>query len=461
MRPRTSIPSSSIEAPSNAVVPPLARIAPPSVFYGWWLAAACMIIMFVTVGVSYYGLALFVGPLREEHGWSNSIVLGATGTFFLLSGVSSFVAGPWIDSFGPRRFLAFGIVLTAVGAASVGFVNQVWQLYLAYAVLASAYGLGAVVPVSTLMSRWFIYQRAKAMMIASTGVSLGGAILVPIGAILIENGGLRLAAPTMGLLVIAVALPVLWLTVAESPADLGLEPDGGHVPPRSRVDASSQFRQWNRATTIRTTAFWSITTAFFLCLGAQTAVLINQFTFLEQSDKLGNRPAAALAVTTTTVGSIVARFIVSLFADALDKRLMAAGLMVAQAGAIGGYVVVSSTVGVYAVALLFGFTVGNIYMSQSLLVGEIFGLTSFATVFGMVALAGQIGSGLALIGMGGLTDRFGYTVPFLVLAALDLVAAAVVMSARLPGEARTPPGQADGRGQDRATTGEPLASASG
>lgn len=422
--------------PGLAAGPMMARISSGRTFYGWHVAVACMVMMYVTVGVSYYGLSLFLAPLKEENSWSNAVVAGATGTFFLLSGVSSFVAGPWIDRFGPRRFLAMGIVMTALGAAAVGFITEIWQLYAAYTVLAIAYGLGAVVPVSTLMSRWFMHKRAKAMAVSSTGVSLGGATLVPIGAVLIEKGGLRLAAPVLGLLVFVIAMPVLWAVVAEAPSDLGLEPDGGGAPPsRSRVDAASQYRIWSRAAAAKTVAFWSIVVAFFLCLGSQTGVLIYQLTFLAEGDKLGSRSAAALAVTATTIGSIVARMLLSLIADGLDKRFMAAGLFVLQAGAIISYLMVHSQWAIYAGAMVFGFTVGNIYMAQSLIVGEIFGLMSFGTVYGMVALTGQIGSGLSLIFMGLLIDAYGYTAPFVALAAADVVAALLIFLAVAPAPA--------------------------
>ena len=83
-------------------------------------------------------------------------------------------------------------------------------------------------------------------------------------------------------------------------------------------------------------------------------------------------------------------------------------------------------------ALLFGFTIGNVYLVQSLLIGELFGLVSFGTVFGMIALSSQIGSGLALIAVGSLVDAHGYGPPFLLMATLDIVAAVVVLGAKRP-----------------------------
>lgn len=419
-------------------LPPAAAVLPAQVYYGWYVALACTVMMFVTVGVGYYGLSVFLRPLQEAHGWSTGVVSGATGMYFAVSGLSSLLVGPYIDRHGPPRFMAVGVILTALGAASVGFVHSIWQLYLAYAVMAVAFGLGAAVPVMGLMSRWFINHRAKAISLSSTGVSVGGAVLVPVGAWLVGAGGLSLAAPVLGALVLVVALPVLALVVAQSPESMGLRPDGHDGPEAaaargaSRVELSSQYRSWTRAAAMRTVSFWAIIGAFALTLATQTAVLIHQLAFLQGADKLGSRSAAALAVTTTAVGSIVARLILGqLFADKADKRLMAVGLFLLQGLSILGYVALSGTVGLYVAAMLFGFTIGNVYMMQSLLVAEIFGIASFGTIYGIVALAGQLGSAAGLVYIGWARDLAGgYAIPFLMLAVLNGVSAGLVVFAR-------------------------------
>ena len=138
----------------------------------------------------------------------------------------------------------------------------------------------------------------------------------------------------------------------------------------------------------------------------------------------------------TTIGSIVARLVVGqLIADKADKRMMTVVLFVGQAAAVLLYTMVTSTLGIYAVALLFGFTIGNIYMMMSLLTAEIFGILSFGAVYGVVSLAGQLGSGVGLVFIGWAHDATdSYTVPFIVLAAVNVVAAIVITFARpVPG----------------------------
>jgi sugar phosphate permease len=418
--------------------PVAARVLPSRVFYGWYVAVACGLMMWVTVGVGYYGLSIFLRPLEDEHDWSAAVVSGASGLYFVVSGASAFVVGPVIDRRGPKRMMALGALLTGASATAVGFVDEIWQLYLVYVVMALAYGMGAAVAVGSIMAKWFIHHRAKAISVSSTGVSLGGATLVPLGTWLIGEGGLRLGAPILGALVVAVALPVLWLAVVADPAEIGMRPDGHGGPEgvrlehRSRVQLDTQYRTWTRHQARQTLSFWAILVGFGLALATQTAVLIHQLAFLQEPDKLGSRSAAALAVTVTTIGSIVARLLVGQFvADKADKRVMTVLLFLGQAAAVLLYTAVSGTAAVYAVALLFGFTIGNVYMMMSLLTAEIFGIVSFGTVYGVVSLAGQLGSGVGLVFLGWAHDATeGYTVPFIVLAVVNVAAALVVTFAR-------------------------------
>jgi len=413
---------------------PLAyRFLPRSVYYGWYITVACALLMFVGVGVGYYGLAVYVRPLQEEHGWSNAAVSGATGLYFSLSGLAAAFVGPYIDRSGPVKLMTVGIILNGLAAASIGFVDTLWQLYLAYSVLAIAFGMSGGVAVNAIMTRWYIRRRARALSFSSTGVSAGGIILSPLIARLIDVGGIGLAAPVMGILVVTVALPVILLVIAWDPHEMGLLPDGLKQPadgegPAQQVP-SAQFRTWTRSEAARRLSFWAVLLAFLLVLMAQTGFVIHQMSFLE--NRMGSRSEAALALSLTAVGSTVARLVVGTFADALDKRLLTFTLFVLQGSAVLLVVYVESLATTWLGVLIFGFTLGNIYMMQSLLVGEIFGMVSFGTIFGLVSLAGQAGSGVGPFVVGVMEDASGsYTLPLTLTAAVTYLAAVVALFAR-------------------------------
>ena len=136
--------------------------------------------MCFAIGVGYYALAVFLGPLEDVRGFSSTQVSLASGLYFALWGLSGAISGPLIDRHGPKRFIAGGSLVVAGGVVFIGQATEFWQLILAYAILAAGFGAATAVPVTSLMTRWFVGQRAKATSIATTGISVGGVILSPL-----------------------------------------------------------------------------------------------------------------------------------------------------------------------------------------------------------------------------------------------------------------------------------------
>ncbi len=404
------------------------------VHYGWWITLGVAVLMFATVGVGYYGLAVFLRPLQEENGWSNTVVSAATGLYFTVSGITGFVLGPYVDRHGPRRFLILGVLLVGLSAIALGSVSTVAGLFAVYLVQAVAFGMAGQVPINSILARWFITRRAQAMSISATGVSLGGIVLSPLGSWLVGQGGVALAAPVMGALVLAVGLPIVLWVLLWSPSEVGLTADLG--APIEAANAAAlgdevQLREWTRASAARTVPFWAILIAFLLVLMAQTGFLLHQIAFLE--DRLGSRESAALALSTTAFGSVVARLAVGRFADRVDKVVLSVGLFVIQGLSVLAVLAVTNPVATYAFVLVIGFTIGNVYMMQTLLVAETFGLVSLGTVFGVIGLAVQVGSGIGPFAVGWMEEvSGGYGLPFTISALVTLASAGIILLARLP-----------------------------
>ncbi len=407
------------------------RFLPRSVHYGWWITLGASVLTFVGVGVGYYGLAVFLRPLQEEHGWSNTVVSGATGLYFSAAGLTTAVIGPIVDRRGPLRLMAGGAVLMGVAVTAVGFVDTVWQLYGVYLLLAISFGCTVGTGTQSIISRWFVSRRAQAMSISFTGVSVGGMVLVPLGTALINQGGLELAGPVMGVLVVVLALPVVATVLVWDPSQMGAEVDFGKplAVDNTNLSQSVQQRPWTRREAARTPSFWAVLVAFVLVLAAQTGFLIHQLSFLE--DRLGSRQTASFTLTVTAFGSVVARLVVGQVADRISKRHLSVVLFLVQAAAVVGVVLINTTITTWVFVLIIGFTIGNVYMMQTLLVSELYGMVSFATVMGLIGLATQTGSGVGPFVVGWLEHSTGsYRIPFLVTAAVTTVAAIIVAGAR-------------------------------
>lgn len=413
--------------------PLAARLLPSRYYYGWYVVVGVAFVMLCGVGVGYYGLAVFLKPLQQAHGWSNAAVSGATGLYFVVSGLSAAFIGPAIDRRGPMPFLTAGVILTAVMVGCIGFVEELWQLYAVYFVLATAFGMAGGVSTNVIMARWFIRRRARAMSISATGVSSAGVILPPLVAWLIASGGLDLATPVIAVFTIVVGLPMVFFVLVWDPSQMRLPPDGAvpaaGPPPSEALSEAVQTRRWTLSQALRTFSFWALAMAFILVLLAQTGFLIHEIAFLEE--RTGSRTSASLALSLGAIGSIVARLIIGGFADALNKRHLTAALFVWQAASVLLMVHIDTAFTNYLFALTFGLTIGNIYMMQSLLTSEIFGYVSFGAVFGMISFTSQVSSGAGPLLVGLLEETTGgYDTPFLVTAGITLAAAGVVLFAR-------------------------------
>lgn len=438
----TTAPSLTPPPELRAQRPLAARVLPANVYYGWAIVFACSTLLFVSVGVGYYGLAVYLGPLQEIHGWSNGQVSLATGLYFAASGLTGALIGPLIDRHGARPWMAPGIILIGLSSLGIGHVGQLWQLYLVYLGLAIGTGMSAGVAVNATLARWFLHRRAWAMAVSSTGVSLGGVVLSPLNGFLIEGFGLEVATPIMGALIVVVGLPIVLFVLVWDPRQMGLPQDGlgDHAAPTIRNAARSlanQTRTWTIRAATRTVAFWAILLSFLIVLLAQTGFILHQTAFLEE--RLGSLTAATTTLSVTAFGSIVARLIVGrFFADRVDLRILTVIMFVVQGAAALIVIHIDHAALTFIAILVFGFTIGNVYMLQSLLTSDVFGYVSFGTVYGLIAMATQLSSGAGPWMIGFMHDFTGsYTWPLTIAALLTFAAVLPVYFARPPGRRST------------------------
>ena len=410
-------------------LPALQRLS-PHLFYGWIITAGAFLLLFVIVGVGFYGLMIFLDALCSARGWSRASVSGATTLYFLTSGATGTLIGRAVDRHGARGWIVAGALLMAAGVLAVGRVQTLEGLYLVYVLTALGFGMSSGVPINAVLARWFVARRGRALSFAQTGVSVGGMILVPVASSLVERGGLELAVAWLAAIVVVVTLPVVAFVLRWDPRDHGLEPDGGSTE-SSRgglLSDSVQRRVWRRREVMRTTSFWLLAVTFGVMLFHQTAFLIHELAFLR--DWIGD--LAPYAVSVTAFGSVVGRLIVGTFADRVEKRALSQGIFLFQAVALVALISTEHPATVLASAFLFGLTIGNVYMMQSLLVAELFGMVSFGAVFGMLQFFTTMMGALGPAALGILSERMGGYVPAVRTLVIIPVFAAVLLALLRP-----------------------------
>ena len=405
------------------------------IFYGWWIVVVGTAILFVSSGIGFYGHGVILDPLRSLHGWSKGTISSAVTLYFFTAGIMGLVIGRTIDRYGPKWVLLIGAIIIGTGFLFLSLIDSVWQLYAIYFFMALGFSCTSLIPVNTLITNWFIRKRGFAMSLTNTGLSVGGIVMVPLASFIIIHWGLAIALPFLGA-VYCVVVVVSALFIKQRPSDLDQFPDGEPPEmtpsdkPSSTLSYSAQMRLWSRSQAIRTVSFWSIVIAFLLALAGQIAFLVHQVSFLSQYLGVSG---AATAVSITASASIVGRLWLGTFVDRVDKRLVIMVCFLLQGIAVITLAHYHNVVILYLGTLIFGITMGNIIMMQSLITAECFGLVSFATVSGLAGVFTMSGAAFGPTIAGFIYDATrSYQTAFTIFAIMSAIAALVIYFARPP-----------------------------
>ena len=116
------------------------------------------------------------------------------------------------------------------------------------------------------------------MAAATFGASIGGMILVPLNAAVLEHWGGFAGGLTLAIIACAIVVPLAIWVVKDGPEVLGLHPDGEAVSGEGTTVSSdtSDDRLWTVAEALRTPAFWAIGLGFSLVMVAQAGFLVHK-----------------------------------------------------------------------------------------------------------------------------------------------------------------------------------------
>ena len=117
--------------------------------------------------------------------------------------------GSWIASARAGCMLG-GIVMAGGALVGLSYVTSLGAFYFFYTFNALGYVFGGPLPNQVLLSRWFDKGRGKAMGIAYLGIGVGGALVPLLAFALTQAWGWRGALRILGLLMIAIALPMAY-----------------------------------------------------------------------------------------------------------------------------------------------------------------------------------------------------------------------------------------------------------
>lgn len=382
------------------------------IFFGWYIVAAVFLITTITSGLGFYNLSILLNAFVEERSFPVSLTSAATATFFVSAGVAGVLVGRLIDRFDPRWPLICAAVLGAACLYAVGYLREAWQLFLFHIVFGFAYGAVNLVPMTTLLTRWFNVKRAIALSLASTGFSIGGILISPFVALSIERGGLSAAGPWMAALFCIGIVSVVLIAVRASPEAMGLNPDGGVRAGDTEMSPVVSLVTYAEAK--RSAYFISLSISYLFILGAQVGAIAHLYRLANVRNGV---ETAALALAGLASASLVGRLAGGWIVLKMEVRTFSLLLMAIQGIALFVLAFADQRIAILAAVVLFGVTIGNSLIMQPLLLAEKYGTLEYGRIYSMSQLIGTIGVAGGPLMIGLIYDWAGsYVLPFVAMA---------------------------------------------
>ena len=388
-------------------------------FPGRWVLGACFTLLTFSSGLGFYGLAVYLQAFSRELGWSVSSISLATTLFFLVGGISGVWIAKFIAKHDVRIMVLGGATLATIALFSMRFVEQKWQLFVVYGFYALGWSASGMGPVTTVVTRWFHVRRASALAIASTGLSMGGIVVTPFIKWILDSQGIRNGSPWLALIWFLGTVPVTLFLLRAFPQPYGWLPDGARAAPGVVADISGT--PLNDA--VQTKFFRAVTVGYIFALGAQVGGALQLVKLVEERT---NRSTAILATIVLSSMSIVSRFIAGRIIPRVDMTRFTVGLAALQGLSMASIALNESRIGLLLSIAVFGITIGNMVMMQSLLLAERFGVRDYPRIAARSGLISFSGTALGPLLLGWLYDvAGGYRAAYLAAAICSLLGAAM------------------------------------
>ncbi|CAB4796214.1 MAG: MFS transporter [Actinobacteria bacterium] len=388
-------------------------------FPGRWVLGACFTLLTFSSGLGFYGLAVYLQAFSRERQWSVSSISLATTFFFLVGGVAGIPISKFIAKHDVRIMVLGGATLATVALFSMRFVEHRWQLFVVYIFYALGWSASGMGPVTTVVTRWFHVRRASALAIASTGLSMGGIVVTPFIKWILDSQGIRNGSPWLALIWFLGTVPVTLFLLRAFPQPYGWLPDGARAKPGEVADISGT--PLNDA--VKTKFFRAVTFGYIFALGAQVGGALQLVKLVEERT---NRSTAILATVVLSSMSIISRFIAGRIIPRVDMTRFTVGLAALQGFSLAGIALNESRIGLLLSIAVFGITIGNMVMMQSLLLAERFGVRDYPRIAARSGLISFSGTALGPLLLGWLYDvAGGYRAAYLAAAICSLLGAAM------------------------------------
>lgn len=400
-------------------------------FYGWKLVGV-LFLLYLAASITLYGGNIANTFMAKATGMSRTIFGAGFAAAYLLMGLSSALAAVLVGKKGERFTLSLGMGAITLGSLIMAVAGQrpFWYILSFGLIIGTGFAFATVLPIQSIITRWFVKKRALATALVLTAGGVGGILAAPLINKLIEttNGKWQLSYYAMAA-ISAVVTVISALFVRNNPLDLGQRPDGdANTGDQSAINDKKGTRvyqttdTWTLKEAVRTSPLWLLLAAasgqfiaFYLCIGHGVMHL---------TDNGVDEGLAALSLGILAFASIGGRLLSGVLGDRIEPRfVIMAGLSMTMVGCLLILNPASPTL-IYLYSIFIGTGFGLVYVCLFAMLGNYYGAGNIQNFLGfLIPVVTLFGAGAPFVG-GIIKDQMGsYNPAFIGTAVIAAVAA--------------------------------------
>lgn len=379
-----------------------------------WVILLVFVSSQIILSIGGYGWGPLAPFLKQLLSLSITQIGTISSVFYFTSALSAFPSGIVVDRYGVKKGLLLWLGLTGAPLLSLSFIHYTFSIFLLMVAISGlGYGIGNPIASKGLFMWFDQHARGTVFGIKQSAVTVGAAVAGMFLVYLSQRIGPFMALRTVGLMILAMAIPAFFLYRA---------PQSDHAIPvvTGEKDERSVKLGFKDLFTNKALLIVSVIMAM---LGLAQGVVVTFF-LLYVNERLGySLLAAGSLLTTVMISGAVGRVFWGVVSDRLFNGSRKPVLIIISTLAALSFAMVAFWSGTW-IKWLFLPVVISVGLSSVgwnsialVLVTEISSSSKTGTSIGLVSTVAWAGLFLGPIGFGSLTDHFGYFFAWMSLAA--------------------------------------------
>ena len=195
------------------------------IHYAWVVCFGCALMFFCTCGLSCNVFGVYSPFIMKQFGYSKTQISLINSGRSLSQILAVALAGKYYKKLKARQGMLIAGALCAVGYIIYGFSENL-PLFLAGSFFVGfGYGLGAMIPISMILERWFWKNRTLAVSLVSAASGLATLGIPSLITANIEKRGMAYAFILEGVIMLVLVF-ISFLIIKNNPGDMSIQAFG-------------------------------------------------------------------------------------------------------------------------------------------------------------------------------------------------------------------------------------------